>query len=202
MKILQRFFPLELYIPETHRSRAVEKTILLIVWTEHIIFLIFTEFSERYSFNSGEYSWGPSVHHRPPQFNTRTTPFQPQKLPVEDVKYVSSTHLSVQHQKIVRSTQNTVQHKNSNIRIIYHWEWLIRYGSPVTSAIVVLKRAIFVVFCVELTAVLNWRFFVSNWRFFGIELASVLNWPFLCVELTHLCWTDAFLWWIDGFWGL
>ena len=135
------------------------------------------------------------------QFNTRTTPFQPRKfaswrrqIRQFNTKNVSSTHLSVQHQKIVRSTQNTVQHKNSYIRIIYHWKWLTRYGSPVTSAIVVLKRAIFVVFCVELTGVLNWRFFVSNWRFFGIELASVLNWPFLCVELTHLCWTDAFLW--------
>ena len=131
------------------------------------------------------------------QFNIRTTPFQPQKfaswrrqIRQVNTKNVKLTHLSVQHQKIVRSTQNTVQHKNSCIRIIYHWEWLTRYGSPVTSAIVVLKRAIFVVFCVELTL-------------FCVELTLFRYWTGECVELTlFMCWTDAFLWWIDGFWGL
>ena len=53
--------------------------------------------------------------------------------------------------------------------------------------------------CVEQTGVLNWRFFVLNWRIFGSEkqcpfCVVLMGWTDGCVELRRfMCWNDAFL---------
>ena len=85
------------------------------------------------------------------------------------VQHITSTHrthlystqnLSVQHQKPFSSTHSSVQHpkpfKCVDLRCVLNWR----------------------VSGIELTVVLNWGFFVLNWRILG----AGKEWPF-CVEL-------------------
>ena len=114
----------------------------------------------------------PSVQHRPAQFNTTTTPFQPPKSD-------SSTHPSFQQKTSVRNSREF----NTKNR---------QFDKPVSST----QKLFLTVCCVELTGVLNWRFScveltcVLNWRLF-----FVLNWQILGVKKEFLvevmCRTDG-----------